>query len=245
MFKEIEQNYNITLPDIDPKYDSDGNIKNEKEIKAQLKKLFIIMTGVWLVNRKIIDSYSEKVMISEYLAIVSLVKKKGIRATLVTRQDWNTIIRQTMLKRAKNVQIKQVISGNAKRLNKRLQQTVESMYKQGKSKPQIAKALQKELGYNKNKAKSIATTEINYYKSEAQLEATKGLDVKKTWVYNYRAKEPRESHLAADGQTVIGRDNYFTVGGIKTKAPQHFGMADQDINCHCTMRIEPIERGNE
>jgi hypothetical protein len=241
MFKEIEQNYNITLPDIEPRYDSEGNIKNEKEIKAQLKKLFIIMTGVWLANRKIIDSYSEKTMVREYLAIVSIVEKKGISATMVSRQDWNTIIKETMLKRAKNVKIKQVISGNAKALNKRLQNIVESMYKQGKNKNQIAKQLTKELGYNKNKAKSIATTEINYYKSEAQLEATKDLNVKKTWVYNYRAKEPRESHLAANGQTVIGRNNYFTVGGKQTTAPQHFGDASEDINCHCTMKIEVIE----
>ena len=103
--------------------------------------------------------------------------------------------------------------------------------------------MQKQFGYNKSKAKSIAITEKNYYKSEAQLQAIDSIseNVKKTWVYTGRAKEPREEHLQADGQ-VADKKGYFHIGGLKTKAHQHFGRADQDINYHCITRIEKINK---
>jgi hypothetical protein len=117
------------------------------------------------------------------------------------------------------------------------------MYKDGKNYKQTAKELQKQFGYNKNKAKSIAITEKNYYKSEAQLKAIDSIteNVKKIWVYTGIAKEPREEHLQANGQ-VADKKGYFNIGGNLTKAPQHFGIASEDINCHCTMRIEIINK---
>ncbi len=241
MLKEIDKAYSeVKLPEIEPKYDNNGEITNEKEIKETLKKVLAIVSALWLLNKAIIDTKSTKVMTNTILYYNAIKKAKNISKTMLTKQEWTMLINQISQNRAKQIKINQVIRGNARVLNKRIQQTVVSMYKQGKSKPQIAKELQRTMRFNKNKAKSIAMTELNYYKSEAQLEATDGLKIKKTWIHNH-ALEPRESHQNANGKTVIGRDTYFTIGGNKTLAPQHFGIASQDVNCHCTMRVEVID----
>lgn len=242
LYKEIDKNYkDLKLPTIEPKYNKEGKITNEKAIKSQIKKILPIITAIWLRNKAITDAKSTNVM-SNTILFYSLVKTKVKPSTkLITKAEWTKIINKTMKKRAKQVKINTVIKGNIRRLNKKTQKIIVNGYKNGKSKPQIAKELQKTMQYNKNKAKSIATTEVNYYKSEAQLEATKELKVTKTWVHNSLSKEPRDSHIAADGQTVKGRDAYFTVGGHRTQAPQHFGIASEDINCHCTMIIEVDE----
>ena len=168
--------------------------------------------------------------------------RKGLKVpkTMVSTKEWTNIVGKIVKDRQKKVKIKQVIRGNAKVLNKRVQNTVLKMYKDGKNYKQTAKVLEKEFGYNKAKAKSIAITEKNYYKSEAQLQATKDLNTKKIWVYNNLAKEPRGTHRNANGQ-VADKDGYFHIGGFVTEGPQHFGIASEDINCHCTLRIELIE----
>jgi hypothetical protein len=237
MLRQINKNYDVKLPTIEPIYDDKGEIKNEKAIKDILKQVLLIITTIWLSNKAVIDTFSKKTITNTF-SYYSVYKGTKIGKTSTS---WNTIINNAMKKRAEQVKIKQVIKGNITTLNKRLQTIVVDMYKSGKNKNQIAKELSRELGFNKQKAKSIAVTEVNYYKSEAQLEATKGLDVRKIWVYNPIALEPRETHIAADGQTVIGQDAYFNVGGNKTLAPQHFGLPSEDVNCHCTMRVEVIE----
>lgn len=251
MLHEIDKNYKeLDLPEINPIYDSEGNIKNEKEIKAQLKKILAIVTILWLTNSTIIDNSSIKTTtytfsyynaLKQNLVRITAKEIKELSKTTMSSKKWTKIINKLVKERQKTIKIKQVIKGNANVLNRKLQNKIVSMYKAGKTKPQIAKEISKTMGYNKNKAKSIAMTEVNYYKSEAQIQATKGLNIKKTWIHNPIAKEPRDSHIQADGQTVIGNDTMFNVGGIETIAPQHFGIASEDINCHCTMQIEIIE----
>lgn len=250
MLKEIDKNYaDLKLPVINPIYDKNGNLKNEKEIKEKLKLFIIIISALWLANITILDKHSKNTIINTYAFYNAL--KKEIRKITVTElkelskdtmstEKWNKIMDKIILDRQKKIKIKQVLKGNIDLLNKRVQNTVQDMYRTGKSKPQIAKELETIFNYNKNKAKSIALTEVNWYKSEAQLEATNGLKIKKTWIHN-KARDPRETHVAMNGKSVIGRDTYFNVGGLKTKAPQHFGIPSEDINCHCTMRIEVIE----
>jgi hypothetical protein len=250
LLKTISDNYkNLDLPIVYPVY-SNGKVQNEKQIKENFKKILTVITALWIANLSFVENASKNV-ISESYAFYNLVKKGTLNITVkmikevsketITVQKWNKIINDSLIKREKKIKIKQVLNGNIKTLNKQLQEIIVNGYKTGKTKPQIAKQINQQLGHNMNKAKSIALTEINFHKSEAQLEATEGLKISKTWIHNRQAKEPRETHIKANGKTVIGRDSYFNVGGKKTKAPQHFGIPSEDINCHCTMRIEVID----
>lgn len=240
MLKEIDNNYDIDLPIVEPVYKND-KLTNEKEVRASLKKVLPILIILWQRNIATTTKFSIKTMTNTNLYFNSVKIGLKVAKKPISSVNWEQLMNKIVKDRQKKIKIKQVIRGNAKRLNKKVQETVLKMYKDGKNYKQTAKALEKEFGYSKGKAKSIAITEKNYYKSEAQLEATKDLNIKKTWIYNNRAKEPREHHQNADGQVVIGRDSYFIVGGMETTAPQHFGKPSEDINCHCTMRIDVIE----
>lgn len=240
MLQEIDKNYKGLKLDIaEPKYDDKGELTNEKEVKKSLKLILPILLVLWARNIAISTNKSIKIMnyTNQYFNAV----RRGLKVpkTTISVKEWTAIVDKAVKDRQKAIKIKQVISGNARVLNKRVQNTVLDMYKNGKNYKQTAKQLQKEFGYNANKAKQIAITEKNYYKSEAQLQATQDLNTKKVWIHNH-AKEPRETHLKADGQ-VADKNGYFHIGEYKTEAPQHFGIASEDIYCHCTMRIDVID----
>ena len=238
MLKEIDENYaNLDLPIVEPKYNKDGELTNEKEVKASLKLVLPILLLLWGHN---IDTTMRKsINTMNYTNTYYNIVKKGLKQpkTMISVKEWNNIVDKAVKDRQKAIKIKQVIQGNANSLNKRVQDTVLKMYKSGKNYKQTAKELQRQFGYNKAKAKSIAITEKNYYKSEAQLKAIESIsdNVKKIWVHN-DIGVARESHLQADGQ-VADKDGYFHVAGYKTLAPQHFGTPSMDINCHCTIKI--------
>ena len=243
MLKEIDENYSsLDLPIVEPKYNKNGELTNEKEVKKSLKLILPILLVLWERNIAITTTKSIKIMTNTNLYVNTLKTALKQPKTSISVKEWNDIMDKLIKDRQKKIKIKQVIRGNANRLNKQVQDTVLKMYKEGKNYKQTAKELQKQFGYNKNKAKSIAITEKNYYKSEAQLRAIESIteNVKKTWIHN-RANDPREEHLQADGQ-VADKKGYFHIGGYKTTAPQHFGIASEDINCHCTMRIEIINK---
>lgn len=241
MYDEISKNYaELNLPIEKPKYDKNGNLINEKSVKNSLKKILPILLVLWSANLAITENKSKKVMTNtnSYINSLKIASKLGKKS--ISAREWNSIMNTLLKDRQKTIKIKQVIRGNANILNKNVQKLVNDMYKNGKSWPQTSKKLQELYGYNEKKAKSIAITEKNYYKSEAQIKAIDNIkqNVKKTWVHN-RAREPRESHLYADGQ-VADKNGYFHIDGLLTQAPQHFGVASQDINCHCAMTIEII-----
>ena len=242
MYNEIAKNYaELDLPIEKPKYDKDGNLTNEKSVKKSLKKILPILLVLWSANLAIAENKSKKVMTNtnSYINTLKTASKLGKKSISTT--EWNDIMNTLLKDRQKTIKIKQVIRGNANILNKNVQKLVNDMYKNGNSWVQTSKKLQELYGYNEKKAKSIAITEKNYYKSEAQIKAIDNIkqNVQKTWIHN-KAREPRESHLLADGQ-VADKNGYFHIDGLLTEAPQHFGDPSEDINCHCTMKIEVLE----
>lgn len=242
MLKDIDENYKgLKLNIARPKYNSKGELTNEKEVKSSLKLILPILLVLWTANLTATTNRSIKIMGYTNIYFNSVRRGLKVPKTTISVKEWAKIVDKAVKDRQKAIQIKQVINGNARVLNKRVQNTVLKMYKDGKNYKQTAKEIQREFGYNKNKAKQIAITEKNYYKSEAQLQATKDLNVKKTWIHNSGAKEPRDAHIQANGTSVMGNDSYFTINGYKTLAPQHFGVASEDIYCRCTLRIDIIE----
>jgi len=242
MLKEIDENYSsLDLPIVEPKYNKNGELINEKEVKKSLKLVLPILLVLWERNIAITTAKSIKTMTNTNLYVNTLKTALKRPKTSISVKEWNDIMDKLIKDRQNKIKIKQVIRGNANTLNKRVQNTVMEMYKDGKNYKQTAKELQKQFGYNKNKAKSIAITEKNYYKSEAQVKAIDNIteNVRKIWIHN-KANDPRDSHLNANGQ-IADKKGYFHIGGYKTTAPQHFGIASEDINCHCTMRIEIIK----
>jgi hypothetical protein len=61
-----------------------------------------------------------------------------------------------------------------------------------------------------------------------------GLVKYKRWIHNPQlSEEPRDEHAALDG-LVVGLHEDFVYMGMSAPYPGGFGVAEQDINCHCT-----------
>ena len=90
------------------------------------------------------------------------------------------------------------------------------------------------------KAKRIVRTEATNAANFATLQTANdmyGIDnVEKTWLAGFA--RTRETHVAANGQKVSGNDK-FLVGGEYLTQPGSGSLAENNINCRCTLLIKP------
>jgi hypothetical protein len=211
-----------------------------KSQRDKITALGVILGALWVaVGDKVIQS-SSVIMKTSWTMYGTAYKPNPL---LLSDKDISQLIGRTVKKRKDIIKWNRVIQSNTKVLDKRVSRIVKKGIAESKTARQIQAELEKTMMMNRGKAKAIARTETNFYKSESKMQVgsqqeKNGETIVKTWVYTHLSNEPRESHLNASGQMVEGLDSYFSIGGYKTKAPQHFGLASQDINCTCDMRME-------
>lgn len=118
---------------------------------------------------------------------------------------------------------------------------------QGKSIPEIAKAMETVVGMNKASATRNARTAMTGAQNAGR-QATydranaMGIKVKKEWIATLDGRT-RHSHGKADGQQVE-IDGKFKVGASELRYPGDFqnGTPEELYNCRCTMAtVEPLE----
>lgn len=259
LYRNLSREYNKTTKKIRSKiksilkvakYDTDGNITNEKAISKELTALTPLIVALWTFNKAKIEVAagtisSTNLVFYEFLT----VKQLGDLSVVQSLPEINKTIKSLLTERNNIIKWDKIMSGNANRLDKRLQKLIMKDIKQGKTIFQIERDLQKTMNLNKGKAQTIARTETNYYNSRSRYEAGKrqelaGYKMYKVWEYTWLSREPRNTHMSADGQVVEGMDGLFNVGGVTTVAPQQFGIAEEDINCNCDYQVRH-EAGSE
>lgn len=112
---------------------------------------------------------------------------------------------------------------------------------QGEAYPKMAKRIKETLGGDASKALRIAQNEAHRVQQEGRLASmehaqSKGVKMVKVWHASFVGKF-RKNHARLDG-VKVGMDEYFESNGHKAKGPGLFGIAEEDINCHCTVRPE-------
>ncbi len=124
-------------------------------------------------------------------------------------------------------------------IHREIMQSIEQGLQQGESRKELMARISTafdEIG--KSRSETIANTEtaaaFNYARDKAMREA--GVTHKR-WLHSMSPliKEPRPTHLDADGQTVP-IDDPFDVGGVQFMRPadDSLGAGPEDIiNCHC------------
>jgi len=246
LYKTINKNYTKTIKDIDERVKLISKQKG-KEQRQSIKAITPIIVALWRLNGKEIITTGESIMTDSWLFYEYSALKLQNQRILLTNKEISKMITKTLEKRMKVIKWDKVINGNAKRLDKKVRNIVAKSIKNDKTARQIQAELEKTLKLNRGKAKAIARTETNFYKSESKLQVgnhheKNGMTIIKTWVYTYLSNEHRSHHIEANGQTVIGINGLFKVGGYETTAPQHFGIASEDINCTCDYKMEYLER---
>lgn len=118
---------------------------------------------------------------------------------------------------------------------------------QGKSIPEIAKAMETVVGMNKASAVRNARTAMTGAQNAGRQQAYEraeamGIKLQKEWIATLDGRT-RHSHGMADGQKV-DINGMFKVGGCKMRYPGDVanGTAEEIYNCRCTMAtVEPPE----
>jgi len=125
---------------------------------------------------------------------------------------------------------------------------------QGRTYAQTANRLNEQLNIGATKALRIVRTETHGAQNQGRLdgfgkteESAKllGIEVERVWQHNSR-RNPREAHIKMNGK-VADKNGEFTFisgnnAGSQTAGPGLSGIAEEDINCACTviMRIKNL-----
>ncbi len=119
-----------------------------------------------------------------------------------------------------------------------IMQSIEQGLQHGESRKELMSRISAAFDIQSSRAETIANTEtaaaFNYSRDKAMREA--GVTHKK-WLHSMSPliKEPRPTHLEADGQ-IVPIDDPFDVGGVQFMRPadDSLGAGPEDIiNCHC------------
>lgn len=163
--------------------------------------------------------------------------------TLYNEDTVNRLIEENPdLLPAPRVDIPEDIRWNKQKITSNITQAV----LQGKSIPEIAKAMQTVVGMNKASATRNARTAMTGAQNAGRQQAydrakTMGIKVKKEWMATLDGRT-RHSHGMADGQQVE-IDGKFKVGASQLRYPgDPQGRPEEIYNCRCTMvTVEPPE----
>jgi hypothetical protein len=77
------------------------------------------------------------------------------------------------------------------------------------------------------------------YEKLAKTAEGAGVEIRKIWIATLDDRT-RPTHRRLDGQRADD-EGYFSIDGLKAPAPSLFGVAEEDINCRCTVGIDLIE----
>jgi Phage Mu protein F like protein len=238
LLREIDRLYRIETDRVKAEIEKILADKGKSQ-RDKIKALGVILGGLWWEISDHILADSMRIMKHAW----TVYGTNAPNPLLLDDKDISQLIGRTVKKRTDIIKWNRLIRANSRVLDKRVSSIVKKGLANSKTARQIQAELEKTMMMNRGKAKAIARTETNFYKSESKMQVglrqeKNGQVVVKTWVYTHLSKEPRESHLHASGQMVEGIDTYFQIGDYKTKAPQHFGLASQDINCDMRMEFK-------
>lgn len=121
----------------------------------------------------------------------------------------------------------------------KIQQEITEGLLAGESYGKMAKRVRERLDIDKRKAQLIARTEAGRAQSLAKeasyQQASKYVDVVKTWDAALD-RRTRSSHQSLDGQNA-DEDGLFYASGASAPQPRLFGIAKEDIQCRCAVRM--------
>lgn len=159
------------------------------------------------------------------IPVFSMLTKKAIDAVVnapMGNIKWNT--------RSK---------GHAVDLIKKTKEIITNGIYRGHGYNKMAKALTERMRISRDKAVKIIQTETGRAYSEATLKnmqeaKSRGVIMKKRWLSTLD-NSTRDTHRHLDGQTIGVDDLFQSKSGRTAPAPKKFGVAEEDINCRCTM----------
>ncbi len=200
------------------------------QIEESMRSLPLTVAGV--IEQGIKESFGQALIGSNYA-----LQRQGVPlVALADAQMAHSII---MEESRLSAGIYETLEGGIPKLADQIKRaTIQTLITKGTS-VSMAKRIQEYMPDKSYwQAQRIAKTEMGRVSSATALEVQRraksaGADVVKQWCSTLDANT-RRSHTELDGQ-LRELEEPFTLGGAEAMAPHHFGIAEFDINCRCTI----------
>lgn len=160
------------------------------------------------------------------------ISEKKVEAAILNKAD-----RITWINRA---------TEHGKKMNQQIREKIAQGLIQGKGYSNIASEIKGVIEKTTGQLIRVIQTETHRVQSEGNLEAFNrvkefgdelGFETKKIWVATLDSKT-RPTHQELDGQPANEKGLFETSDGATAEAPGLFGIAEEDINCRCTISYE-------
>ena len=135
----------------------------------------------------------------------------------------------------------ETLSRHTREIQVKIRSTITQGIIQGFNPVKMASSLKHTLNGDYKKAIRVARTESGRAQNLGELKSIdtaelNGVGIKKVWISTLDDLT-RDTHAELDGQ-IANDEGYFIIDGMRTQAPNQFGIASQDINCRCSLGYE-------
>jgi len=206
-------------------------INLQKELNVQISALS--KKTISLNNKRLGEVYTGSYYSTGY------AMEKGVQAKLSYTMINAKTIKATLQNPISGLTLNERLQNQRRKVIIRIKSTITQGLIRGVSYSEMAKSISESMDMEYKKATAIARTEAHRCQIVGRRE---GLDhaqeegVKGSYVWSATLDGlTRDSHGEMDGQKA-DKDGYFTLPcGVKTLGPSLSGIAEEDINCRCTL----------
>lgn len=247
VLKELEEHYEAALAEVEKvlkKLDDDDPVflpvvirRKEyqryikQQIEAALDKLHA--NEYETIEEFVNDSYTDG-----FVGVMYSLHGQGI--PLLLPVDRNLVVKAVQMETKLNKPLFESLGADTKKLQKVITNEITRGIIAGKLYSEITRNIANAAKIPLKRARTILRTEAGRVQEEATMDAARkskksGADVLKQWCAILDAVT-RPTHKRLDGQ-IREIDEPFEIDGKKAMQPHGFGIAEEDINCRCTLLI--------
>lgn len=247
VLKELEEHYEAALAEVEKvlkKLDDDDPVilpvvirRREyqryikQQIEAALDKLHA--NEYETIEEFVNDSYTDG-----FVGVMYSFHGQGI--PLLLPVDRNLVVKAVQMETKLNKPLYESLGADTKKLKKVVVNEITRGIIAGKLYSEIMRNIANAAKIPMKRARTIVRTEAGRVQEEATMDAARkskksGADVLKQWCAILDAVT-RPTHKRLDGQ-IREIDEPFEIDGKKAMQPHGFGIAEEDINCRCTLLI--------
>lgn len=218
---------------VEPSYTS---LNRYNRVHAMMKRISDTMTSEYQEIVRVINEMEQNVYLETYLKttyLFQVFQGEPMGFTIPT----NEMLLAAIVNPIEALTLTKTLEVHRNAIVRQLQLIIQQGLVRGQGYSDIAYEIERNLGFSKNKARTVARTEAARVQSVASEltyeENSKTARIEKVWLSSLDLRV-RIAHRDLDGE-VADEDGYFHYKGMKSKAPLLWNVPSMDINCRCVM----------
>lgn len=214
------------------------SLNRYNRVHSMLKRITETMNKEYQEVVQVIHTMSENVYMETFLKthyLLQVYQQEYYGFTIPTTE----VLLAAIANPIELLTLPKVMEEHRNKIVRDLQLLIEQGLRHGRGYSDIAYEIERQLGFSKNKARTVARTEAGRVRSVASElvymeaeEKIKGARVEKVWLATLDHRV-RSAHRVLDSQ-VADKEGYFHYRGLKAKGPHMWFNAEMDINCRCS-----------